>query len=416
MNNYQFAYISRLIYPDPAANALQTIQMAAALARQTGNTHLFVHDLAQPEAQIRRQYAVDGTPLQIWPMRVRRWPAPLYHSMAGFMIYNSAIAAILSFHPTWRRRQEQQKKIVYVRSRLEFLYWGLMRPYFPHLRNWLFVFEAHDLQFLLQSEGSTDYQVDSPRVKRAIRAFQNYDLVLAVTKALAEDIEALTQGRVEPEVARLSTGLERLARPPAITLASKQVVLGYVGTIDLQHGIADLFQAVRLLPENYKLRLVGRVHKDAKAWLEQWAAEPSLSSRFELVGPVSYAEVAVAIDGCDIALLPAGETDHADRYRSPLKLFDYMARGKPIVAAGVPCHLELVQDGVNASIYQRGKAKDLAARIMSLTQCPQQLETIARTAWEQSANYTYQGRAKHILDLMDQVWERRQIKSPKVRR
>ena len=42
---YKIAYISRVIYPSPAAHALQTIQMASAFARQTGDADLFVRGL-----------------------------------------------------------------------------------------------------------------------------------------------------------------------------------------------------------------------------------------------------------------------------------------------------------------------------------------------------------------------------------
>jgi len=116
--------------------------------------------------------------------------------------------------------------------------------------------------------------------------------------------------------------------------------------------------------------------------------------------------VAAQIDACDIVLQPAGLNTHASRYAAPLKLFDYMARGKPIVAAGVPCHRELLQDGINARIYRPGDPEDLAACIMSLVEHPQQAEAIARTAWEQSADYTYDARARQILDMIEQLSRR----------
>ena len=401
------AYVSRHIYPDPTAAALQTIQMAAAFAHQTGDAHLFVHDLADSEKQIRQQYAVEESPLRIWPLHAKRWPSRVYgNGKARFLTYNSAVAAILGFHPAWWQASGQ-RKVLFVRSRLESSYWGLMRPYLWWLRDWILVYEAHDLQVPLRDAESVVYGYNSPRTRRTARALKNYDLVLAITGELAEDIQVFTQGGVEPRVVPLCTGLQRLRRPPVVRLSSEQVVLGYIGTVDIEHGIGDLFQAVGLLPENYVLRIVGRVRAGVQAWLDRWMEDPARLRRIELRPPINYSEVMAEIDACDIVLAPAGNTVHSKRYRSPLKLFDYMARGKPIVAAGVPCHLELLQDGVNARIYRPGDPEDLAACIMSLVQQPQQAEGIVRMAWEQSANYTYDARARRILELVDEVWEER---------
>ena len=71
------AFISRVIYPDPAANSVQTIQMAAALSQYVENTGLFVHDLSAPEEEIRRVYGVGQSSLKFWPLRALRWPAPI---------------------------------------------------------------------------------------------------------------------------------------------------------------------------------------------------------------------------------------------------------------------------------------------------------------------------------------------------
>ena len=61
---FRVAYVSRLTYPDQAANALQTIHMASAFAQQTGDGHLFVADLKKPEDQVLRQYSLAQSLLQ----------------------------------------------------------------------------------------------------------------------------------------------------------------------------------------------------------------------------------------------------------------------------------------------------------------------------------------------------------------
>lgn len=372
--------------------------MASAFACQTGNTHLFVHDLADSEDRIRQRYAINGSPLQIWPLHTGYWPYP-FNRYAKAQIYNFAVAAILGFHPTWWRASGR-RKVLFVRSRLEFLFWGLMKPYLWWLRDWILIYEAHNLE--LDTAGD--------REKRRLRtrhALQNYDLVICTTHSLAQDISALTLGTAKCKVVTLCTGLQRLDQPPVVTLSPTRVVLGYIGTIDLLHGVDELFEAVKLLPKHYVLRLVGWARTDADAHLERWLRDTEVSGRVEIVPPVDYYEVADEIDACDIVLVPAGNTVHSRNYRSPLKLFDYMARGKPIVAANVPSHMELLEDGKNARLYWPGDTEDLAACILSLVEQPRQARAIARMAWEQSVDYTYDVRAKRILELVDEVWEMR---------
>lgn len=402
MKQYQLAYVSRLIYPDPAANAVQTIQMAAAFAECSGQTELFVHDLTASERQVRRQYAIDVSPLKIRSMGAKRWPAPMYdHGRARFVLYNLAVASWLTLNPVWW--SSGRHNILYVRSRLEILFWGLLRPYLWWLRNWTFVCEVHDLPNSHATSPDHPPEAGSSRVVRMTRALCNYDLLLAVTKSLADDIQTVTAGAAEVHVMPLCSGLPRLERAPQVSFSANRVILGYVGSIDSAHGIDDLLRALAALPNACQLRLIGHVHDEAKAWIDNWLSDPERARKIVLVPPVAYAQVQEQIDACDILLAPAGNTRHAKRYRSPLKLFDYMVRGKPIVAASVPCHCELLQDGINACLYRPGDPEDLAACITTLLRQPQRATTIARGAWEMSRHFTYTSRAKRILDMMTSV-------------
>jgi glycosyltransferase involved in cell wall biosynthesis len=390
--------------------------MAAALARQAGDTHLFVHDLHASERQIRQQYAIGETPLRIWRLHAKRWPSHIYESAkARFLVYNSAVATILTLHPTWRRLCGQ-RRVLFVRSRLEFLYWGLLRPHVWWMRNWIFVYEAHDLQAKVEKENGkcgTDY-----RMTRTSRALAHYDLVICMTASLKRDIESLTSGRVQPVVLSLASGLPRLQHYPRAVWDGRagRVILGYVGTVDRRHGIVQVLHALRFLPDRIHLRIVGRTPEDsdsrgAPAWLSEVRGDPRIATKVEFCPPVPYATVAEEIDRCDIMLLPAGLSRHRSHYVAPLKLFDYMARGKPIVAADVPAHLELLHDGVNARLYRPDDPEHLAACIMAVVNQPEQADAIAQTAWEQSARYTYDARARRILELLDEVETQRDIRT-----
>ncbi len=394
----RLAYISRLNFPDPAANAGQTLQMAAALAGQAQRAALFVHDSSLPAAELERQYGLEGRRLELWPLHTRRWPAWLYNQgFFRFLAYNSGVALTLGLHPRWRRAAPL--KVLFVRSRLETLYWGLARPYLWWLRDWLFVCELHDLPPHAPGERG----LEARRLHRMRRALANYDLVLAVTRSLAEDARRLGEGRVDPVVAPLCSGLPRLTAPPPPPAPGECIRLGYTGALDRAHGLPDLLQAVKLLPEGFVLRLVGRVREDLRLELEVAAA----AGRLELVPHLPYAQIAAEIDACHFALAPAGDGVHSTRYRSPLKIFDYLARGKPILAADVPAHRELLQEGRQALFYRPGDPRDLAQKILALAADPGRARALAAGAWELSEGHTYEARARSLARLFEQAQARR---------
>ena len=65
----------------------------------------------------------------------------------------------------------------------------------------------------------------------------------------------------------------------------------------------------------------------------------------------------------DICLLPLTDTGIGSRYTSPIKLFEYMATGKPIVVADVPATRAILTPGTNALAVPVGDPHAFAAAI-----------------------------------------------------
>ncbi len=122
--------------------------------------------------------------------------------------------------------------------------------------------------------------------------------------------------------------------------------------------------------------------------------DPALSMRVEFRPHQSYAEIATAIDQCDIVLVPAGNTLHSERYRSPLKLFDSMARGKPIVAAGTAGNLQILVHKENAFVFRPLSPEDLAAQIISLAGDQPRAQVIAAKAMGAVSRVHIQGKGQ----------------------
>lgn len=391
---FRTAFVSRTTYPDASANALQSILMADALARASGDGHLFVHDVIESPDSLKERYGLTTSPLVISSMRTHSWPRLVTErGWARCVTYNTLVASTLGSHPRWRRGG--RRNVLFVRSRLETLYWGLLRARTPLWRHWVFVCELHDL-----NKTPVDAEPDdSPHVARLTRALGGYDLVLAVSRGLASDVRRLTKNAIDPVLVPMTSGLTRLATPPSAGAAADTVTVGYIGRIDPSHGVDELVDSLRQLPARYRLRLTGNLDTRHEGWIRQQIDAAGLGSRVEVRPPVRYTDVAAEIDACDLVVATGGPTTHSRRYRSPLKLFDYMARGKPIVAAGVPCHRELLEDGRNALLYPPGDSAGLARCLDHLGRHPDAAQQLGRRAWEQAARTSYETRAQQILHL-----------------
>src|SRR3989344_4614343 len=89
------------------------------------------------------------------------------------------------------------------------------------------------------------------------------------------------------------------------------------------------------------------------------------------------------------------------KYTSPLKMFEYMASGCPIVAQDLPSFGEVLNEN-NSVLAKAGDAEDLANKIAWVFNDKNRelVEKIANQALKDVQNYTWEKRAKKIIDFL----------------
>ena len=120
----------------------------------------------------------------------------------------------------------------------------------------------------------------------------------------------------------------KLPPHPAIA-AIPHPIAGYVGNINNKVDIPLLVAATAHLPD-WQFVFIGRPYVE-KADLRPLQAQPNV----HLLGCFTFEKVPSLVKGMDVCLLPYADTEFA-RYRSPLKLYEYLAAGKPIVSTKHP--------------------------------------------------------------------------------
>jgi glycosyltransferase involved in cell wall biosynthesis len=176
-------------------------------------------------------------------------------------------------------------------------------------------------------------------------------------------------------------------------------IVGYTGLTFAYRGLdllVEAFAQVRHRHPGALLVLVGgRTHEIAELKeLARWCGIPDEKVLFP--GQVSQPVSARYLNASDVLVIPDTVTTMT---ASPLKLFEYMAVGKPIVCKDMPALREILDDD-SAAFFESGSVEALAAALTSMLDDPEAARRLGATALQRSAQYTYLGRAQKIVKIV----------------
>lgn len=227
------------------------------------------------------------------------------------------------------------------------------------------------------------------------------DAVLPVTQVLGEHVRAA--GVPDQRIVVVPNGVDRDNFPPSTDGAElrhelrleQQVVMGFTGFLRTWHGLTMALDVLTIRPETHLL-----VAGDGPACAELLAraAELGVRDRVTLLGVVPRNRIGRVIAAFDIALQPK-----AVAYASPLKLFEYMALGRAIVAPDQPNIREVLTDGENALLFAAGDQQAFAAAVTCLCRDPELRRRLGAGAAQriQAGGYSWDGNAARVEALAD---------------
>jgi glycosyltransferase involved in cell wall biosynthesis len=124
---------------------------------------------------------------------------------------------------------------------------------------------------------------------------------------------------------------------------------------------------------------------------------PDLPANVRPLEHVRHHQVGPHLAACDVLVLPGRSEDHYARHSSPLKLFEYMASGRPIVASDLPGLREVVTHGETAWLVTPDDPAALAAGVRQVLSLPDRGASLGARGRAAVAGRTWTNRARAML-------------------
>jgi glycosyltransferase involved in cell wall biosynthesis len=241
-----------------------------------------------------------------------------------------------------------------------------------------FIYDHHDLapeMYYARFEGSGNRWVYRILIALEKLSYRVADHVIA-TNASYKAV-ALQRGRVpEERVTIVRNGPElqglKLVAPDAQLRLKAEIIIGYVGAMGVQDGLDYLLRALRYLVYDLGRTdvfcvLIGK--GDARAHMKQLTAQLGLDDYVWFTGWVTDDELVRYLSTADICVDPDPSNPFNDRC-TMIKMTEYMALAKPIVAFDLPEHRYTAQ---GAALYAKSNDElEFARALVQLMDDPAQ--------------------------------------------
>lgn len=246
------------------------------------------------------------------------------------------------------------------------------------------------------------------------RIWRKADLLIAVSESLRSQLQ---QAGVKPERIRV---LPNAANPRLFHMqldgkpAREQLnldgrfVIGFVGTFKQWHGVDFLLSAFgdlhRADPSTHLL-LVG--DGPLRQGFEEEVRKMGLREAVTFTGGVAHEEVPQYLAAMDVAVTPYPANDQF--YYSPIKLFEYMAAGRAVVASRIGQVAEVVVDGATGLLFEPGDRAGLTNCLQRLRNDPALRNELGRRAAAACSKHTWNGNAARVIDWVEPMANRNRL-------
>ena len=385
-------YLADIRFPLERANGIQSVETCHALAGRGHEVTMVVRPDTQ--APPRDPYEFYGLP-RIPQLRIEVAPitGPATARRAGYLTFTIGRAA-------GRARQD----LIFTRD----LGLASLLLRLPSALRAPLVYEAHTIaadaaaarpQLLTTAEAASPAKLQR-LTKRDERVWHNADGYVTITAGLKGELVSRFGPReriaVVPDGVRTASVQTPNPKPRAFTI-------GYAGHLYPWKGVDLIVEAVAALKDTRGLIIGGHEQEPDLARVRALAEQLDCASRITFTGMIPPAAVAARLHEADVLILPNPKSAISTDFTSPLKLFEYMAAGRPIVASDLPAFREVLRHEENALLVEAGTPQAIVAGIQRIKDDPALGLRLAARAAADVRDFTWARRAERLDTLFTEV-------------
>jgi glycosyltransferase involved in cell wall biosynthesis len=243
-----------------------------------------------------------------------------------------------------------------------------------------------------------------------IDAYRRCDVLITVSHALKEIVVA-EAGIPGSKVVVVPNGVDTNAYKPAASppgpagSPGDPLRLVFVGAMYRWQGLECLLQALHLLNRRgrlFSLKLVGDGPEEGR--LRLLAAELGLDEAVRFEGRVAPQDVAEHVATAELCFSGQQEEEGRPMYNSPLKLYEYLALGRPVIASAFADAIETIDPGVDGFLFAPGSAESLVGGLAAARAARERLPAMGRAARDKAvADFDWKKRVSGMLAHIREV-------------
>jgi glycosyltransferase involved in cell wall biosynthesis len=290
----------------------------------------------------------------------------------------------------------------------------------PLLRRARVVYESHGLAPVVSAEmprllGHAHLAPSAAKIRRLDRrerrVWAHARAYVTLTRALADELVerygprdhvfVVPDGAHEaPALPGAAPGQSEFVSVPTHAPGPAGPLVVYAGHLYPWKGVDVLLSALAQVPLARGLIVGGHPAEADQGRIVARVADLRLIDRVTMTGLVPPADVRGHLERASILVLPNTASAISERYTSPLKLFEYLTIGRPIVASDLPAIREVLTNEETALLARAGDAGALAAAIRRLMADPVLATRLGQAARALAPSYSWARRAERLEEAL----------------
>jgi glycosyltransferase involved in cell wall biosynthesis len=221
----------------------------------------------------------------------------------------------------------------------------------------------------------------------------------AITPGIAEKVNippdrlwGIWQSGVSPDFFLPTLSARRWSQEP------QPIRLTYIGVMNHERNLASLCMAVIKVNQagkRFQLALTGQ----GTAWQDLVDLAGRSEGMIEVFPPVQHEQIPLVLANAHVGVLPFPDQERF-RVSSPLKLFEYLAAGMPILATRITCHTNVLSGAGCVFWAEDGSIEQLQAGLENIWNRRSELEAMGRQACLLAENFTWKASARVLSDSL----------------